>query len=102
MPKANLSFLTSALTPTQTALLTIWVLLMISFPFVDWMLGRNAMLSAVVLGSLAQLIAVVIILWQAWGAVTTLRVGAAVFTMGWAAEALGCHVARAVAAAIGA
>ena len=92
MPKANLSFLTSALTPAQTALLTLWVLLMISFPFVDWLLGRNAMLSAVVLGSRAQLLAVVIILWQAWGAAKTLRVGAAVFTMGWAAEALGSHM----------
>jgi putative membrane protein len=92
MPKFNLSFLTHALTPPQTALLTIWVLLMISFPFVDWMLGQDAMFSAVVLGSLAQLITVVIILWEAWGAAKTLRVGVTILLLGWAAEALGSQI----------
>jgi len=89
MPKLNLSFLTQSLTPTQMALLTIWVLLMISFPFVDWMLGWEAMRSAVILGSLAQLIAVIMILWDTWGAVRTFVVGLAIFFLGLGAEVLG-------------
>jgi putative membrane protein len=89
MPKFNLDFLTRSLTLPQMALLTIWVLLMISFPFVDWMLGGEAMLSAVILGSLAQLITVIMILWQAWGSIRTLAVGLAIIFFGWAAETLG-------------
>ena len=83
MPKANLSFLTNALTPAQTALITIWVLLMISFPFADWILGRAAMHTAVVLGLLAQLVTVLIILWGSWGAAQTMRVAAAILLLGW-------------------
>jgi len=71
------------------ALLTIWVLLMISFPFVDWIMGREAMLVAVSLGALAQLIAVLVILWQAWGTTRTLIVGCSIVFLGWIAEALG-------------
>ena len=92
MPKVNLDFLPRSLTPSQTALLTLWVLLMISFPIVDWALGWEAMLSAVVLSLLAQLVAVVLILWQAWGAAKTLGVGLAILILGWAAEALGSHI----------
>jgi putative membrane protein len=92
MPKANLSFLTQSLTPAQTALLTVWVLLMISFPFVDWMLGRDAMFSAVILGVLAQLIAVFTILWEAWGTRKTIRVGAIVILLSWIAEAWGTNI----------
>ena len=91
MPKINLDFLPRSLTPSQTALLTLWVLLMISFPIVDWALGWDAMLSAVVLSLLAQLVAVVLILWQAWGATKTLGVGLTILILGWAAEALGSH-----------
>jgi len=89
MPKFNLSFLVRALTPTQMAMLTIWVLMMISFPFVDWLLGWDAMFSAVILGSLAQLIAVAMILQEAWGITRTLGVGLAIVIFGWVAEALG-------------
>ena len=89
MPKPNLNFLIRALTPTQMAVLSIWVLLMITFPFLDWMLGWEAMLNAVILGSLAQLIAVMMILWQAWGGRRTLGMGLTILFFGWAAEALG-------------
>ena len=65
---------------------------MISFPFVDWLLGQDAMRTAVVLGSLAQLITVVTILWGGWGPAKTLRVGVTILLLGWAAEALGSHV----------
>jgi putative membrane protein len=92
MPKANLSFLTQSLTPPQTALLTVWVFLMISFPFIDWMLGRDAMFNAVILGLLAQLIAVVVILWESWGLHKTLRVGAIVILLSWIAEAWGTNI----------
>jgi uncharacterized membrane protein len=92
MSKINLSTLTKSLTSTQVALLTIWVLLMISFPFVDWALGWEAMLVAVSLGLLAQLIAVIVILWQAWGITKTLGVGLAIIFFGWAAEVLGSQI----------
>ena len=39
LTKANFNFLPRSLSPTQTALLTLWVLLMLSFPIVDWTLG---------------------------------------------------------------
>ena len=89
LTKINLAFLTRSLTSTQMALLTIWVLLMISFPFVDWALGWEAMLVAVSLGALAQLIAVVVILWQAWGIARTISVGIAIVFFGWLAEFVG-------------
>jgi uncharacterized membrane protein len=89
LTKANLDFLPRSLTPAQTALLTLWVLLMISFPIVEWTLGWEAMRNAVTLGTLAQLIAVILILWQAWGPAKTLGVSISVFILGWAAEALG-------------
>jgi putative membrane protein len=89
MPKFNLNLFIHSLTVPQMAVLTIWVLLMISFPFLDWMLGWEAMLNAVILGSLAQLIAVIMILWQAWGATRTLSVGLTIFFLGWVAEFLG-------------
>ena len=91
MPKVNLDFLPRSLTPSQTALLTLWVLLMVSFPIVDWALGWQAMRSAVVLGLLAQFAAVVLILWQNWGTLKTLSVSLAVLILSWAAEALGSH-----------
>ena len=91
MPKVNLSFLTDSLTPFQTALLTLWVLLMISFPIVDWAFGWEAMIGAVFLGSLAQLVAVVVILWQKWGFTKTLRTAAIVIFLSWLAEVLGSH-----------
>ena len=91
MPKINLDFLPRSLTLSQTALLTLWVLLMISFPIVDWTLGWEAMLSAVILSLLAQWVAVILILWQAWGAAKTLGVGLTILILSWAVEALGSH-----------
>jgi putative membrane protein len=91
MPKVNLDFLPRSLTVPQTALLTLWVLLMVSFPIVDWALGWQAMLSAITLSLLAQLITVILILWQAWGIAKTLGVGLTVLVLGWAVEALGSH-----------
>jgi uncharacterized membrane protein len=89
MRKVDLTFLPRSLNSTQMALLTLWVLLMLSFPIVDWTLGWEAMVSAVILGVLAQVFAVMAILWQAWGAAKTLAVSAAVVALSWAAEALG-------------
>ena len=91
MPKVNLDFLPRSLTISQTALVTLWVLLMVSFPIVDWTLGWQAMLSAVILSLLTQFVAVVLILWQAWGAAKTLGVGVAILVLSWTAEALGSH-----------
>jgi uncharacterized membrane protein len=91
MPKVNLDFLPRSLTISQTALLTLWVLLMVSFPIVDWTLGWEAMLSAVVFCLLAQLIVVLLMLWQNWGTAKTLGLGLTIFILSWIAEALGSH-----------
>jgi putative membrane protein len=87
--KTNLSFLPRSLTPLQMALLTLWVLLMISFPIVDWTLGWQVMVGAVIMGVLAQVVTVVAVLWTTWGGAKTLRIAAIVVILGWAAEALG-------------
>jgi putative membrane protein len=91
MPKVNLDFLPRSLTIFQTALLTLWVLLMVSFPIVDWTLGWEAMLSAVVFCLLAQLVVVLLMLWHNWGTVKTLGLGLTVLILSWIAEALGSH-----------
>ena len=89
LSKANLNFLPRSLTPAQTALLTVWVLTMISLPIVNWNFGWQVMIGAVNAGVLAQAFAVVAVLWAAWGAARALRVAAMVAALGWAAEALG-------------
>ena len=93
MPRVNLDFLPRSLTISQTALLTLWVLLMVSFPIVDWTLGWEAMLSAVVFCLLTQLAVVILILWQNWGTVKTLGLALAILVLSWIAEALGSHTA---------
>jgi putative membrane protein len=89
LTKANLTFIPRSLTAAQTALITLWTLVMISLPIVDWTLGWHVMIRAVNAGVLVQAGAVVMILWKAWGAVKTIRVAALVAFLGWAAEALG-------------
>lgn len=89
LTKINLNFLPRSLTPTQTTLITLWALTMISLPIVDWNFGWDVMIGAVNAGVLVQAAAVVAVLWGKWGAAKTLRVVALVASLGWAAEALG-------------
>jgi putative membrane protein len=89
LTKSNLNFLPRTLTPAQTTLLTLWVLVMISLPIVDWTFGWQVMIGAVNAGVLAQALAVAAVLWGALGAARALRMAALVAALGWAAEALG-------------
>jgi lycopene beta-cyclase len=91
MLKANLSSLPRSLTPTQTALITLWVLTMISLPIVDWNFGWEVMLGAINLGVLVQAGAVIAVVVRAWGAPKTLQMAAVVAVLSWVAEALGSY-----------
>jgi putative membrane protein len=91
MPKRHFDRVIRSLSSTQVTLLTLWVLLMISFPFVDWWFGREALQFAVSLGTLTQLLTVLLILAESWGVAQTFRIGILTFLAGWAAEALGHH-----------
>ena len=87
--KINLHFLLRSLTPAQTALITLWILMMISLPIVDWAFGWEAVIGAIYMGVLAQTSAVIAVLWRAWGAAKTLKVSVVIVALSWAAEALG-------------
>jgi len=89
LSKINLEFLPRSLTPTQMALLTVWVLTMISLPIVDWAFGWQVVVAAVNIGVLVQVGVVMAIMWKSWGPAKTLRVTALVAVLSWAAEALG-------------
>ena len=89
LSKASLNFLPRSLNPFQTALLTLWVLTMISLPIVDWVYGWQFMMAAVNAGVLAQAGVVMAILWKSWGPAKTLRITALVAVLSWAAETLG-------------
>jgi uncharacterized membrane protein len=73
----------------QTVLLTIWVLIMVSLPIVDWTLGWSVMMDAVILGVLVQIILVIVLLGSTWGRSKTLRFVVLVILISWLAEALG-------------
>ena len=77
------------LSSTESVLLTIWVLIMVSLPIVDWTLGWSAMIDAVILGVLVQTATVIALLWSAWGIRRTLCYVALVICISWLAEFLG-------------
>jgi lycopene beta-cyclase len=69
--------------------LSAWVLTMVSMPIVRWTLGDSALRVGISAGVVMQILAVMIFLWQAWGAQRTLMVGTGTACLGWAAEWLG-------------
>jgi len=72
----------------QLTLLTIWALVMVSIPIVDWSTGWSAMIGAITIGVSVSAGIVVALLWGVWGAATTLRVAVSILALSWAAEAI--------------
>ena len=71
------------------ALIAAWTLMMVSLPIVKWTLGEQALLQGIVVGVLVQVVVVVAILWQAWGARRTVGTALTVVVLAWLAEAIG-------------
>jgi len=88
---ARLRTIPTQLTTPQTVLLTLWSLIMISLPIVDWTLGWDVIIGAVNGGVLAQSLAVIVILVGTWGWRKTLIVTLIVATLSWSMEAFGSH-----------
>jgi putative membrane protein len=91
LTKSTFSFLALSLTSSQTVLITIWTLTMISLPIVDWKFGWEGMIGAIIAGVLAQAGAVTAILWGTWGSSKTIQVAIQIMLLGFAAEAIGSH-----------
>ena len=89
--KPDLSFLPRALTPAQTTILTVWVLIMISIPIVDWSMDWSAMMRPITLGVTISALVVMALLWGDWGAVVTFRASFMILVLSWVAEAVGSH-----------
>ncbi len=85
----KIHYLLLQLSATQIAILTIWALIIISLPIVDWSAGGSAMLGAITVGVSVTAGVVVVLLWGVWGGVTTLRVAGSILALSWAAEAIG-------------
>ena len=89
LTQKKFGFLPHSLDPAQVILVSLWVLTMIALPIINWTYGWDATVRAVTAGVLAQVSAVVAVLWKSWGTAKMVRVVALVFFLGWAAEAIG-------------
>jgi putative membrane protein len=76
-------------TKPTVALLVAWVLVMVATPILIGVFGPNARPWVIMVGVTAQTAAVLSILHYAWGTSRTLRAGAAVALLAWAAEYIG-------------
>ena len=54
-------------------ILTIWALIMVSLPIVDWSTGWSAMMGPITAGACVTAGVVLALLWGCWGAASTLR-----------------------------
>lgn len=77
------------LSPVQIMILTIWALMMVSLPIVDWSSGWSVMVGAITIGVIISAGLVTALLWGAWGAAKTLRAAGAILFLSWAAEVIG-------------
>lgn len=73
----------------QITLLTIWALVMVSLPIIDWSTGWAAMIGPITVGVSVTAGTVIALLWAVWGAAATLRVAVSILTLSWAAEVIG-------------
>ena len=89
LTKSTIRFLPLLLSQSQTALITLWALIMITLPIVDWNYGWDVMAGAIIVGVLVQVIVVSNVLWSTWGPLKTIRVAGMVIVLGWSAEAIG-------------
>jgi putative membrane protein len=77
------------LNPIQITILTIWVLVMVSLPIVDWSPGWSTMIGAITVGVSVTAGLVIVLLWGVWGAVHTLQVAGSILALSWAVEVIG-------------
>jgi putative membrane protein len=91
LTKPSIRLLPFSLTPSQVALITLWALIMITLPIVDWNFGWDMMVRAIIVGVLVQVSTVLTLLWTTWGLKKTVRVAGMVIFLGWVAEAVGSH-----------
>jgi putative membrane protein len=73
----------------QISTLTIWALVMVSIPIVDWSAGWSTMIGPINVGVSVTAALVIALLWGAWGGAATLRVGLSILVLSWAAELMG-------------
>jgi len=69
--------------------LIFWVLTMLSLPMLGWILGEGYLLRGMSVGVLMQSAAVLIILYNAWGLVRTLKIFVIVTVLAYLAELIG-------------
>lgn len=74
------------------ALLVLWVVVMISLPILHWTLGEASLQVGISGGVLAQSAMVLYLMQKMWGTRRTLVTALVVFSVTWAAEALGTHI----------
>lgn len=79
----------SVLRRPASLLIAAWVLAMIGLPILRWTLGDAMMPAGAILTVLLQTSAVLVLLWQAWGAARTLRLALLIGFFAWGVEALG-------------
>ena len=77
------------LSSIQTVFLTIWALMMVSLPIADWTTSWSAMIGAITVGVSITAGLIIVLLWEVWGAATTLRVAGSILALSWAAEVIG-------------
>lgn len=77
------------LSSTQITILTIWALLMISIPVIDWSLGWSAMVGPITLGVTITAVVVLALVGLDWGVAITLKMAVLILAISWTAEAVG-------------
>ena len=87
----NRAFDTLRHSTSSRATLLIWVLTMLSLPLLGWILGEDYLLRGMSVGVLMQALAVLIILYNAWGLQRTLLTFGMVGILSYLAELLGSH-----------
>jgi len=72
----------------QIISLTLWALVMVSLPIVDWSTDWSVMIGAISVGVSVSAVLVVALLWDEWGAIRTLMVGSSILVLSWIAEVM--------------
>ena len=77
------------LNSVQSAILTIWALIMVSLAISDWSTGWSAAIGAITVGVSVTAGLVIVILWEVWGAAATLRAAGLILGLSLAVEVIG-------------
>jgi putative membrane protein len=74
-----------------TAVVPLWILMMIATPIFMWVGGRPALYAAINAGVLMQVLASLTVLWRAWNPIRTLHLALFILPLAWLAEFIGSH-----------